>query len=96
MRIYIEDKYVYQIIYEDMLKPGIDKVIIEENGLKYIHVGENQIFYVGDNRDNSFDCIDYGPQDCENLIGKVVFLIKENRFRILQVICQLLGITKWL
>ena len=93
---YIEDKFVYQVLFDDLFKPYEGKEIIEGDGFKYIHVGENQIFYAGDNRQNSSDCIDYGPQDCENLIGEVVFLIKENKNRIFQVISQILGITRWL
>ena len=51
------------------------------NGNKLV-VPKNHIFYLGDNRGNSWDCSKYGPVKKSNLIAKVDFIIKsgENIF----------------
>ena len=36
-------------------------------------VPEGYIFYMGDNRTNSSDCVEYGPQITDNILGKVFF-----------------------
>ena len=95
---YIIDKTSYRILYQDdfYLNDDYNKNFLrDENGNVYIHVGEGEVFYAGDNRTDSFDCFDYGPQDAENIVAEVKYIIYGGNNRIWQVVLQMLGIYKW-
>mgnify|MGYP002535886985 CR=1 FL=1 len=64
------------------------------DGIAFYAIGENEIFYVGDNRVSSFDCFNYGSVDKQCLIGKVEVIVKEQRFFLLQYLLYTLGIKK--
>lgn len=94
---YIKDKSVYTyFVKADFEDYSVNKNFLKtENGELYLHIGDDEIFYAGDNRTNSEDCIDNGPQKLENVIGKVVYIIHGNESRLWQLIKQFLGISEW-
>ena len=62
---------------------------IENFNLDYVKfvVDEDSIFYLGDNRVQSYDCSSYGPQPKENLLAKIVF-VKPYNINLLQYLWQ--------
>ena len=106
---YVKDKSSYEITYQELywsvLPHGggegrleyipASKILTDENGNKYYHVNEGEIFYAGDNRRTSYDCFDYGAMKADRMVAKVVYLIHRNEPRIWQVVMQFLGIYKW-
>lgn len=93
---YISDKSVYESTYNkfyNSLSPG--EFQIDDDGDEYYHVDEGEIFYAGDNRENSGDCFNYGSVKTENIVGKVVYIIHSGQLRIWQVMMQFLGIYRW-
>lgn len=93
---YIEDKSVYESMFTQFYNEGTGKVFSKDaDDNKYLHIDENKIFYLGDNRTSSTDCLDYGAQKCENIIGEVKYIVRKNSQRVWQVIQQILGIYKW-
>ncbi len=95
---YIENKETYRIIYNQFYYGGDlynKNFITDENGNKYLHIEDDEIFYLGDNRLNSDDCVDYGPMKYENIVGEVIYIVHGNNFKIIEVIKQILGIYKW-
>ncbi len=95
---YIIDKTSYRSLYfgDYYIHDKNDKEFLEdEYNNVYIHVGEGQIFYAGDNRLASYDCFDYGPQECSNIVAEVKYIIYGGTNRVWQVILQMLGIYKW-
>jgi signal peptidase I len=73
-KVYINDKeldenYVY-------LEPMDEKVLGITEYSKY-NIPDNCFFYLGDNRHNSLDSRQYGPVKIENIIGKVIDIIKK-------------------
>ena len=94
---YIQNKSTYKIQYNQLYNTNLDqkKFVEDLNGNKYLHLEEDEIFYMGDNRLNSYDCVDYGPMEYKNIIGKVVFIVHDNNFKLFDVVKQILGIYKW-
>lgn len=48
-----------------------ERNIISKNYEWKVELGENEYFYMGDNRDNSYDCRAYGPVDSKKIIEKI-------------------------
>lgn len=94
---YIENKSINNYLYIDFYnKTSVNKKFLtDDQGNKYLHIDDGYIFCLGDNRQNSTDCADYGEAEVENVIGKVKFIIYPNENRIWQVIKQIFGINKW-
>ena len=95
---YVIDKTSYRSLYfgDFYVDDDHDKTFLfDEYGNPYIHLEEGQIFYAGDNRLNSNDCFDYGPQEVSNIVAEVRYIIYGGTNRIWQVILQMLGIYKW-
>ena len=94
---YVQDKSSYKSQYYQFYFDNISNknFVTNENGNMYLHIEEDEIFYAGDNRLNSDDCIDYGPMKYDNIVGKVVYIVHGNNFKLIEVIKQILGIYKW-
>ena len=99
---YIYNKTSYKTLFlnDFFVRDQYNKNFIEtkdENGVVcyYLHLEEGQIFYAGDNRLNSNDCFDYGPQEASNIVAEVKYIIYGGTNKIWQVILQMLGIYKW-
>lgn len=92
---YIKNKTVYLKSYQDFYNQGSKTFLTDNNGNKYIHLSENQIFLAGDNRLSSLDCIYYGPLKTEDLVGEVVYIIHGSDFRIFQIFKQFIGFAEW-
>lgn len=48
-----------------------ERNIVSKNYEWKVELGENEYFYMGDNRDNSYDCRAYGPVDSKKIIEKI-------------------------
>lgn len=92
---YVRDKHVYETSYDVFYNKG-DKIFeVDEDGNKYLHVSEYEIFLAGDNRLFSKDCIEYGSLDTAGLVGEVVYLLHGENFKMFQVFAQFLGFIEW-
>lgn len=49
------------------------------DGIDYLYIEEDKIFYLGDNRNISRDCSSYGPVDANKIVGKVVLIIESGK-----------------
>lgn len=59
---------------------NFEKIKTEEFGyLDFLNIKENEIFYLGDNREDSKDCSDYGPNSINNYVGRVDIIVKESK-----------------
>ena len=62
---------------------------VDQNG--FITIAKDSIFYVGDNRARSSDCSIYGPKNKNAVIGKVDYIIYNNKNIYGQVLQQIFG-----
>ena len=65
----LDESYVY-------LEPMDEKVLGITEYNKY-NIPDNCFFYLGDNRHNSLDSRQYGPVKIENIMGKVINIIRK-------------------
>ena len=49
--------------------------VAEENGSKYIKLGEDEYFLMGDNWGHTTDCIEKGPIKADEILGKVELIV---------------------
>lgn len=91
----LDEEYLYNYSVNHVLftkfndlrtKDGIN---FDENG--FLIVGEDEIFYLGDNRLDSTDCSSYGPMPKSYVVGKVDYIIYGDNHAYLQVIKQFFG-----
>jgi signal peptidase I len=66
--IYINDKKIDDYIYVEGQNPGI---LSEKITLK-----EDEYFFIGDNRNNSYDSRKFGAINKKDIVGKVIFQFK--------------------
>ena len=83
IEVYVND----ELLEEDYVvyKSGLLSTYNKFNALKlthselfncdYLEVPEGYVFYLGDNRGQSQDCSDYGPEAEENVVGKVTIIV---------------------
>ena len=62
---------------------------------EYLVVGDDEVFYLGDNRANSTDCSVYGPVKRSFVVGKVDYIIYGNTNAYVQVLKQFFGWLQW-
>lgn len=55
-------------------------------------VPDGYVFYLGDNRGNSYDCSSYGPVKADLVIAKVDFIIKANENAFVSIFKQIFNI----
>ena len=69
-------------IYLNLLKNNPDNVVNDSKGRKCFKLKDDQYFLMGDNWEESTDCLDHGPVKKDEILGRVDFVIpmKENRF----------------
>ncbi len=68
--------------YLTLLENNPQNVIQDSQGRNCFKLNENQYFLMGDNWEESSDCLDHGPVKKDEILGRVDFVIpmKENRF----------------
>lgn len=49
------------------------------DGVDYLYIKEDEVFYLGDNRNISRDCSSYGPVEADKIVGKVVLVIDSGK-----------------
>lgn len=92
---YLENDKVNEYAFErfqSLIAKSNNVEIID--GIDFYVIGENEIFYLGDNRVSSFDCLNYGSVDEKLLVGKVELIVKEQKFFLIQYLLFLFGINK--
>lgn len=91
----LDEPYLSDYTKNNDLKARFEAMIIiyglsqDANG--YITLASDEVFYLGDNRPNSRDCISYGPVKKSNICGVVDFIVYGNENPYFQVIKQLFG-----
>lgn len=84
-----EETYINFMEYKNT-DPKIDgKEIFEGNVLK---IPKGYVYYLGDNRGNSYDCSVYGPVKETEIIAKVDFIIKDGENTFISILKQIFGI----
>ncbi len=66
------------------------KYVINDNGNKYIQLGYNDYFLMGDNWGHTTDSIEKGPMKGEEIVGKVDFIIDAKNDNVLSPIFMFL------
>ena len=69
----------------------IEKCSLEIDSDGFLLLGEDEIFYLGDNRPVSEDCSSYGPNKRNNVVGKVDYIAYGGTNIYCQVIKQAFG-----
>jgi signal peptidase I len=61
------------------------------NGVTYIVLEEDEIFYLGDNRGKSYDSSNYGPGKFEDIVGKVKVIVWKQQNMLFHIIQYVFG-----
>lgn len=98
---YYEMQEIYQNNYYDNKSTYDSFVNLFSNdnfevidGIKFLCLSQNEVFCLGDNRDESQDCADYGPFTKKQIVGKVDIVVKEEKNALFSIIAYKLGIKK--
>lgn len=87
---YVKNPLNMQIVYnsfQNLLENNPNAQTI--NGVTYLALQEDEIFYLGDNRGQSYDSSNYGPGKLDHVVGKVDVVIWQEQnvlFHILQYV----------
>lgn len=76
------------IKFNNMIEEN-DELYLDING--FLTIPEDEMFYLGDNRTNSYDCANYGPVKRNTIVGRVDYIVYGNSFMYLQVLKQFFG-----
>lgn len=87
---YLLDYSVNQKLYINF-NAMINELSLQTDESGYITIPENNVFIIGDNRNNSADSSTYGPKHEESVVGKVDYIAYGNTDIYLQVIKQFFG-----
>lgn len=74
----LEETYIRRIAGSTMYAADMDRMYgVDENGVCEFTVGEDKVFVMGDNRNNSKDSryLEVGEQDVDHILGKVVLRV---------------------
>lgn len=63
----------------------------EINGVTYLVLEDDEIFYLGDNRGSSRDCSEYGPAKLENIIGRVDVIVPRQQNMLFHIFEYIFG-----
>ena len=91
----LDEPYLVDYSVNSTLKIGFDflvneyHIILDEN--QFYEIPQNHVFYMGDNRTNSRDCLSYGPKSVDVIVGKVDYIIYGGNNAFGQVIGQFFG-----
>lgn len=64
------------------------------NDITYLVLGDNEVFYLGDNRKVSEDSSNHGAADISKVVGKVEIIVKKEQNMLYHILCYLLGFKK--
>lgn len=91
----LEETYLSNYDANLYLKTAFDAMVskfdyeLDEEG--YFQIPEGEIFYLGDNRQNSKDCMLYGSKSVNVIVGKVDYVVYNSQNPYGQVIQQFFG-----
>ena len=72
--------------YRDKNPNRFEKITVGSFGqIYFLNIYENEIFYLGDNREDSRDCSEYGPNVESNYIGRLDIIIHESKNNFSQI-----------
>lgn len=90
----LEEKYLSSYEHNKELYVSFYHTVEKNYGVKkdeFFTIPENEIFYLGDNRDDSEDCSDYGTKSKNLIVGKVDYIIYGNTQPLKQILKQMFG-----
>ena len=91
----LEETYLPDYSVNEGLKLRFDSLVnnnmyqLDEFG--FLTIDDDKVFYLGDNRKNSTDCLSYGPVAKKIIVGKVDYFIYNNKNIVGQVLSQVFG-----
>lgn len=83
-----------QTTYEKFIRLKDSNIKIDDNELfidDEMIIPKGYMFYLGDNRANSYDCSNYGPVKESNIIAKVDYIIKDGESNFSSILKQIFG-----
>lgn len=83
-----------QITYEKFIRLKNSNIKVDGNEIfvnDEMVIPKGYVFYLGDNRSNSYDCSNYGPVKESNVIAKVDFIIKDGESNFSSILKQIFG-----
>ena len=83
-----------QTTYEKFIRLKNSNIKIDDNKLfidDEMVIPKGYMFYLGDNRANSYDCSNYGPVKESNIIAKVDYIIKDGESNFSSILKQIFG-----
>ena len=83
-----------QITYEKFIRLKNSNIKIDDNELfidDEMVIPKGYMFYLGDNRANSYDCSNYGPVKESNIIAKVDYILKDGESNFSSILKQIFG-----
>ena len=87
---YLNDYSVNIKLYENFYNMYLNFKKENDND-GFLTIGQDEIFFVGDNRNVSNDCSIYGPKKVKSVCGKVDYIIYGKKTPYIQVLKQFFG-----
>lgn len=76
--------------FKNLIKNSVNTSFV--NGYEFLTIEKEKMFYIGDNRISSYDCLDYGPVKESLVIGRVKFIVKEQKYPFLYLLKYFFGL----
>ena len=93
--IILEEPYLLDYYQNAGLKTKFQEMITEQSleldDDGFLTIAEDEIFFLGDNRVSSRDCLKYGPKKKSMVVGLVDYIAYGNKYIYWQVIKQVFG-----